>query len=212
MRAPARIHAWPQVRCRRQGFLYAVIALCVGCLPLFAQDAGSATDTGDEAAAGPTLAEREASLASRYRNLERSLLRLADLMAASDPQRAALLRSAFERSSTLAVGERLEVIASLLEEGQFLEARSEQTDTLSRMRQILELLESGDADRRRTSAKEEIKAYLQELDKLISRQREIGGSTEAGGDTNDLSQRQDSLGTRAEDLAAELGGFAVRRR
>ena len=89
------------------------------------------------------------------------------------------------------MGERLEVIASLLEEGQFLEARSEQTDTLSRMRQILELLESGDADRRRTSAKEEIKAYLQELDKLISRQREIGGSTEAGGDTNDLSQRQD---------------------
>ena len=158
----------------------------------------------------PSLAEREASLAERYRNLERSLLRLADLMAASDPQRAALLRSAFERSSSLGVGERLEVIASLLEEGQFIAARSEQTDTLSRMKQILDLLESGDSDRRRTSAKEEIKAYLQQLDTLISRQREIGGSTESGGDAEDLAERQESLGTNAEDLAAELGGFADR--
>lgn len=181
--------------------------LAVAALPGAAQEPqpgpGAAGDL-------PSLAEREASLAERYRNLERSLLRLADLMAASDPQRAALLRSAFERSSSLGVGERLEVIASLLEEGQFIAARSEQTDTLSRMKQILDLLESGDSDRRRTSAKEEIKAYLQQLDTLISRQREIGGSTESGGDAEDLAERQESLGTNAEDLAAELGGFADR--
>lgn len=199
MRCSACRRAWPT--------LVALVAVITGGVPLSAQD--SPISPAPEAG-GTTLAEREASLANRYRNLERSLLRLADLMAASDPQRAALLRSAFEKSSTLGVGERLEVIASLLEEGQFIEARSEQTDTLSRMRQILELLESGDSDRRRTSAKEEIKAYLLELDKLISRQREIGGSTEAGGDTGDLAKRQDDLGTKAEDLAAELGGFADR--
>ena len=117
-----RVHArFRQCRGMRHALARSITFVVLGGLPVCAQDrvgdTARANAASGEQAGGSTLAEREASLALRYQNLERSLLRLADLMAASDPQRAALLRSAFERSSTLGVGERLEVIAALLEEG-----------------------------------------------------------------------------------------------
>jgi len=72
------------------------------------------------------LAAREAELLERYQELERSFLRLADVLAATDPRRAAALRATFDRAREEQLGDRVAAIVAMLEQGQFLKAGTSQ--------------------------------------------------------------------------------------
>jgi hypothetical protein len=157
-----------------------------------------------------TLVDREQELARQFRDLEKTFLRLADLLAGSDPRRSALLRSVFAQAREEEVGNRLDTIVQLLEKGQLLKAGTSQAGAIEKMRQLLDLLESGDTDRRLANTKEEVKQFLSRLSKLISRQRDIEGSTEAGGKEARLSERQDALAEETRGLSADIDGFARR--
>jgi len=156
------------------------------------------------------LEERQEELAEQFRDLERSLLRLADLLSASDPRRAAVLRRAFEQADELDIDARLANIVGFLRDGQLIKAGSAQGGAIENMRLLLDLLESGDSDRRLTNTKEEVKRYLSKLSKLIAKQRDIEGSTESGGAAEPLAERQESVADETRALAEELGGFAKR--
>ena len=56
------------------------------------------------------LAAREQALVEQFNELEKTFLRLADLLSASDPRRSALLRSVFEQARDQEVGDRLDLI------------------------------------------------------------------------------------------------------
>jgi hypothetical protein len=167
-------------------------------------------DAGPVEPPGPTLAGRQEELTGRFRELERSLLRLADVLAATDPRRSSLLRRAFEQSSELDIDAKLSSIVGMLEEGRLLKAGSAQAGVLEQMRLLLDLLESGDSDRQLSNTKEEVKRFLARVSKAIAKQREIEGSTEAGGRTEELAQDQERLGQDAEALGADLGAFSKR--
>jgi hypothetical protein len=156
------------------------------------------------------LVDRETELLRQYRELERSFLRLADLLAASDPRRAALLRSVFEKAREEQVGSRLGTIVELLEQGQLLKAGTTQAGAIEQFRALLDLLESGDAERRLTNTKQEVREYLARLAKAIARQRDIEGSTEAGARAAELAERQRALAEETQALADDIGGFARR--
>lgn len=156
------------------------------------------------------LVDRETELLRQYRELERSFLRLADLLAASDPRRAALLRSVFEKAREEQVGSRLGTIVELLEQGQLLKAGTTQAGAIEQFRALLDLLESGDAERRLTNTKQEVREYLARLAKAIARQRDIEGSTEAGARAAELAERQRALAEETQALADDVGGFARR--
>jgi len=160
--------------------------------------------------AGQRLAEREQDVLRQFRDLEKTFLRLADLLSTSDPRRSALLRSVFEQARTEEVGDRLDAIVQLLEKEQFLKAGSNQTSAIGKLRLLLDLLESGDADKRLANTKEEVKQFLARLSKLISRQRDIEGSTEAGGKESQLSDRQAALADETRGLSGDIGSFAER--
>jgi hypothetical protein len=179
--------------------------MIVGCLVGVA----SAADAPAPAAA-PPLASREQDVARQFRDLERTFLRLADLMAATDPRRAALLRDVFARAREEEVGDRLDVIVSLLEQGQLLKAGSSQATAIEKLQELLGLLEAGDTERQRASAKEEVKKFLSRVAKAIAKQRDIEGSTEAGGDAERLAGRQEKLAEETEELARDIEGFAKR--
>ena len=102
---------------------------------------------GADAPADAALAAREAELLARYRDLERSFLRLADLLAATDPRRAAVLRAAFDRAREEQVGDRVASIVKLLEQGQLLKAGTSQQDAIVQLRALLDLLETGTGER-----------------------------------------------------------------
>jgi hypothetical protein len=193
------------VAVRRAPGIVAGAALSAALLAAVARPAAAAP--ADAAAA---LVDRESDLLRQYRELERSFLRLADLLAASDPRRAALLRSVFEKAREEQVGDRLGTIVELLEQGQLLKAGTTQAGTIEQFRALLDLLESGDGERRLVNTKKEVREYLARLAKAIARQRDIEGSTEAGGREADLSERQRALAEETRALADEIGGFAGR--
>lgn len=160
--------------------------------------------------ASPTLAAREQELLKQFRDLEKSFLRLADVLAASDPRRAALLRGVFEQAREADVGERLDAIVALLEKNQFLKAGTSQSDAIDQMKELLALLESGDSEKSLTNTKEEVRQFISRVAKLIAKQRGLEGSTEFGGDDNPLAARQEALAEETRKLAGDIGGFAKR--
>jgi len=162
------------------------------------------------APAADELSRREAELQRQYLDLERSFLRLADLLGGSDPRRAAVLREAFDLARGEEVGEGLGRIVQLLEKGRLLEAGASQEASVEQFRGLLGLLEEGGGDRSLADAKRQVREFLGRVTKLIARQRDIEGSTEAGGDASDLGERQRKTADETAELSAELDRFAGR--
>lgn len=160
--------------------------------------------------APPPLAEREQAVARQFHELERTFLRLADLLAASDPRRSALLRDVFAQARDQEVGDRLDVIVNLLEQGQLLKAGASQATAVEKLQELLGLLEAGDTERQQANVKEEVKQFLARVAKAIAKQRDIEGSTEAGGDGGKLADRQAKLAEETDALARDIEGFARR--
>lgn len=157
-----------------------------------------------------TLAAREAELLARYQDLERSFLRLADVLQATDPRRAAALRAAFDRAREEQVGDRVAAIVAMLERGQFLKAGSSQQDALGQFRALLDLLEAGAADQRAADTAKELKAFMARITKQIAQQRDIEGVTEAGGSDRGLTERQRAAADETRTLGEEVERFAER--
>lgn len=199
---------------RARGRACACVVLMAGAALVAgaALSAGAPTRAAEPAAVPPggTLASREQEVAQQFRDLEKTFLRLADLLAPSDPRRAALLRNVFAQARDAEVGQRLDTIVELLQKGQLLKAGATQATALEQLRELLTLLESGDSDKRLASAKEEVRQFVGRLSKLIARQRDVQGSTESGAGESQLSDRQAALAEEARGLAEEIGGFAQR--
>ncbi len=166
----------------------------------------SAAETPPHAA----LAAREADLLEEYRQLERSFLRLADLLTATDPRRAAVLRSVFDRAREEEVGDRMAAIVTLLEQGQLLKAGTSQQDAIEQFRALLGLLESGAGESRIADTKKEVRAFIGRVTKLIAQEKDIEGSTEGGDAEAKLAERQRAAADEAGGLGEELDAFARR--
>jgi len=189
------------------GFACRVAAVAVACI---FTGVAPAADPPPAAGTPPPLAEREQEVARQFHELERTFLRLADLLAASDPRRSALLRDVFAQAREQEVGDRLDVIVNLLEQGQLLKAGASQATAVEKLQELLGLLEAGDTERQQANAKEEVKQFLARVAKAIAKQRDIEGSTEAGGDGGKLADRQAKLAEETDALARDIDGFARR--
>jgi hypothetical protein len=189
------------------GFACRAAAVAVACI---FTGIAPAADPPPAAGTPPPLAEREQEVARQFHELERTFLRLADLLAASDPRRSALLRDVFAQAREQEVGDRLDVIVNLLEQGQLLKAGASQATAVEKLQELLGLLEAGDTERQQANAKEEVKQFLARVAKAIAKQRDIEGSTEAGGDGGKLADRQAKLAEETDALARDIDGFARR--
>jgi len=169
---------------------------------------GSPAAAGD----GPSLAVREQELMRQYRELERSFLRLADLLEASDPRRAAILRAACERARSEGIGERFEAIVTELEAGRLLRAGAEQQATVERLEAVLQLLAAGADGRPPAEGREQVRQFLGRVIRTIARQRDIQGVTDSGDAEADVAERQAALAEETRSLADELGRFVDRSR
>ena len=155
-----------------------------------------------------SLAAREAELLARYQDLERSFLRLADVLQATDPRRAAALRAAFDRAREAQVGDRVAAIVAMLEQGQFLKAGTSQQDAIGQFRSLLDLLEAGASDQLSADTAKQLKAFMARITKQIAKQRDIEGVTEAGGRGRDLAERQQAAADETRALGDDVQRFA----
>lgn len=166
--------------------------------------------TAADPPAATRLAEREQELVRQYAELELSFLRLADLLDASDPRRAAALRSACETARSEQVADRLATIVELLRQGQLLKAGTTQQQAVEQLQALLDRLAAGAEPRRAGDTTREVRAFLGRLSKAIARQRELADATESGRSDDALAPRQDDLAKEAGGLADDLGRFAER--
>ena len=153
------------------------------------------------------LAERERALSNRMRELEATFLRLADLLDTTDPRRAATLRSAFEQARELEVTDRLDTIVELLEKGQLLKAGTGQDAAIDRLRELLAVLESGENRKTVTDSKKKVKEFLGRINNLIARQMGLEGTTEAGGNPDEIAKKQNILENDTQSLAEDVNVF-----
>ncbi len=179
----------------------AVLAASTWC-PAWAVDAPRSDATA--------LAAREAELLARYQELERSFLRLADVLAATDPRRAAALRAAFDHAREEQLGDRVAAIVAMLEQGQFLKAGTSQQDAIGQFRSLLDLLEAGAGEQRAADTAKQLKAFMGRITKQIAKQRDIEGVTEAGGAGRDLAERQRAAADETRALGDDVQRFAER--
>jgi hypothetical protein len=154
------------------------------------------------------LAQQEAVITRQFAELEKTFLRLADLLAATDPRRATLLKTAFEHARDGQVSDRLAGICRLLEQGQLLEAGSDQASAIERLESLLRLLQAGDPGRETANTKQQVREYLSRINKLIASQRGIEGATEAGGQEERLADQQERLANETELLTTDVRRFA----
>ncbi len=152
----------------------------------------------------PPIVAGQKSVAERFGRLEMLLLRSADLEAADNPTRAALLQQAVQLSKQSELTELLADAAARLEQGQYSEAIERQKSSLDNLKRLLELLQSENREKRIREQRDEVRRWIEETDRLLRLQSSLRGRTEGGQDIEQAAQDQEKLTRKATDIAQEL--------
>ena len=155
-------------------------------------------------AADATLIQRQNKISDRYQKLEELLLRLADVEAAENPERSALMRRAVKQSRERFVLEKLRVASGALRDEKYKAAVDEQENAVSELKGILKLLMSEDRSKRIRDEKERIAKMIKDLKRIERAQRSTGARTENGAELEDVQEDQKSITERSEDLKQQM--------
>jgi hypothetical protein len=156
---------------------------------------------------GATLPLEQAKLADKYKRLEELLLRRAEVAAATDPDRAVLLRQVVTKSKEAHIDNQFDVLVEQLTKGDarsYGQALDGQTRLGKDLKSLLDMLANEDRSNQLESEKEQIKKYLQRVNKLIRGQKSLQGQTENGADPQNLAERQEKLAADAGKLAGDI--------
>lgn len=182
----------------------ALAGLLVMFIPLatFAQDAKP--DDQPPAAEKPKLADEQTEIAEQYKRFEAVLLRMAELTAANDPRRAALLRQAVEQSKNRAINNRFDSLVKFLQDNRLANAVTNQEDLQKELAALMELLLSENRQERLASEQARIKDYLKRVNKLIKDQKSIQGQSSGNADPKQLAPKQGKLAEDTGKLAKDI--------
>jgi hypothetical protein len=168
--------------------------------------ADSATDEKPkpDATNDTALGSRQRQVRERFADLERLLLRMAELTAPTDPARAALLRQAVAQSKQRDIDHQFEELVKLLSQERLSLAIKGQGEVQRDLARLLELLLSEDRTKKIETEKERIREYLKRVNKIIKDQKSVQSDTSRQGDMRKLADRQGELEGKTGELAEEL--------
>ncbi len=167
-------------------------------------DAAPAAAKKSEPTAAEKLAMQEGLIANKHKHLEEVLLRMAELNAASDPRRAALLKKAVAQSKEQLIGLRFERLVELLGKDQLSRALENQGDLDQDLRALLDLLMSENREKTIKDAKARLREYLKAIGLLIKQQKDIQGRTAGRDDHKQLAGQQGKIADKTGGLAKEI--------
>ena len=150
------------------------------------------------------LAQRQSGVAQRYQRLEELLLRLADVEATENPERAALLRRAARQSRDQFVLNKIQSASEALRSQQFQSAVENQGAASEGLEAMLKLLLSEDRSKRIRDEKERIANLIKNLKRIERAQRSTRARAENGADLKEVLRDQESISDRSENLKDEL--------
>ncbi len=165
---------------------------------------GAAAKAQEDESPAERLALQQQQLAAKYQRFEEVLLRVAELAASDDPDRAALLRRTVAQSKEDMIGLQLSELVGLLKSNRLANAVKNQDALQHDLVMLLELLLSEDRHKKLDERKAQVKEWIKQVNKLIKRQRAVQGSTEGGGDTKRNADQQAKLAERTGELSGEM--------
>ncbi len=168
------------------------------------------TEKKDTEKAESALANQQGQVAARFRELEKLLLRMAELTAPTDPRRAALLRQAVAQSKELDIDHQFDQLVELLRQERLSLVVKNQGEVQQDLARLLELLLSEDRSKRIENDKERIREYLKRVNKIIKEQKAVQGETARDGDPRKLADRQGDLSEKTGELAKNLAEDAAK--
>jgi hypothetical protein len=212
------MHAWLVDSARRLGTSWTLVLLSLGAAAGAQQPpAPPATETPaaeaapaaqpPAASAAATLPLEQAKLADKFKRLEELLLRRAEVAAATDPERATLLRQVVAKSKDAHIGGQFEALVELLAKddvASYGRAITDQATLQKDLKSLLELLSNEDRSGQLQSEKAQIKEFLKRVNRLIRGQKTLQGQTESGADPRGLSERQAKLADDTKQLAGDI--------
>lgn len=151
-----------------------------------------------------TLVKRQEVLAERFLKLEELLLRLADMEAAENPDRAGLLRRTAKQSRDKFVHASMDSAAQALSSQQYRDAVKKQESAFNELKLILTLLQSEDRSKRIRDEKKRFAKLIQELKKNLNNQRSTRARTENGAELEQVEKSQKQIAEKSESLAEAL--------
>jgi hypothetical protein len=154
--------------------------------------------------AADKLSLEERRLAEKYKHLEDVLLRMAELNAASDPRRAALLKKAVAQSKDQLIGVRFERLVEMLGKDNLSKALENQTELDQDLHALLELLMSENRAKSIENEKARLREYLKQLGIIIKQERDIQARTTGGDDQKRLAGEQANIAEKTGGLAKDI--------
>ncbi len=150
------------------------------------------------------LAVEQQRIADRFQRLEHVLLRMAELTASADPQRAALLRKTVAQGKERLIDMQFERLAKLLEQDQLARAVENHADIQKDLAVLLELLQSENRAKQLTERKKRLGEYIKELNRIIKTQENLKHRTGGSGDPKRLAPEQKQLADRTGGLSDDI--------
>lgn len=190
-----------------------MMTCCIGLRSAFAAEppaekkpaaTSSAKDSTPKPEEPLNLTAEQRKVSAKFKELERVILRMAEVTAQTDPRRAALLRRAFLRSKEKQLDSQFDKLVALIEQNQLYQAGKSQADVQKELHAILELLMTGDRDKQIENEKQRIKKYIAEVNRIIRQQQGLQGQTEGETPESQLRQQQAKLADRTDELLKEI--------
>jgi hypothetical protein len=162
------------------------------------------TAKGPEPGSADKLSLEQRRIAEKYKHLEDVLLRMAEMNAATDPKRAALLKKAVAQSKDQLIGVRFERLVELLGQDSLSRALENQSELDQDLYALLELLMSENRSKSIENEKKRIQEYLKQLGTIIKQEKDIQARTNGGDDSKRLAGEQNKVAKKTGDLAKDI--------
>jgi len=169
-------------------------------MPSAAEKPAKATEAG----AADKLSLEQQRIADKYKHLEDVLLRMAELNAATDPRRAALLKKAVAQSKDKLIAIQLDRLVEILGKDQLSKALENEKEVDQDLRAILELLMSENRAKQIESEKARIREFLKRINGIIKQEKDVQGRTAGGDDPKRLAGEQQNIAGKTGELAKDV--------
>ncbi|MBL8878744.1 MAG: hypothetical protein JNG88_06445 [Phycisphaerales bacterium] len=156
----------------------------------------------------PSLTTRQQAIQERYQRLESRMLQLAQLLAESEPDKAARLRDAMDRAGQQRIKLRIDQLMRMLRTEQLSDAEREQQKLVADLEAMLELLANtgSDIDQRRAerqrleNLKRAVRALLDEQNDEFQRTQQAEPAQKAVAAMERLSEALEQLASRQAQI------------
>ena len=168
-------------------------------------ESGQADSAAQPAAREEPLASGQDVISRRYKRFEDTLYKIAESLRRTDPDRADLLLRAIGKSKEDRISQQMADLVQILRENKQLgDAIERQGDVVSQLHSLLDLLLSEDRQKELKEEQARIKKYIEEVNKIIAREKANRADTERGAPADEVAGQQKKIADQTDGLGKQI--------